>query len=556
MDELSGRIGRFLFYNPWCTLEIVQQVLGRNEDVLERLSDASRFEKLRVVARHCPQGQDAYALTLEGQRELIGRYRSPTSLSDALLMICSRLEKARRAVAQLALSGLLAWSISPWRPSKRGPYFDALAAVNANGRSILLVALLGPPHPNHFAWYLDMLVSWKKWLNANLYLPGVLIFLNPALDTSARTFLSSRWGKESKNPVLIFDGEDVSKLAHWSRLGDKGKETPPGMTAPAASVLLNPDYYLMDARSTPFKKCYTLRYWAEHGKTEPGGMAAFFLKAQMEGIDILEAIARFPGLSVDTWHALYGKMRRVSEWKPSVDRLIQCGFVIADELDGGSYQLTERGLGMLARMMGVGQKQANHYLGWPVRKDRFQRIRPHQELVVKFMLKLKQERALIAWDHNNARYEFWIVRPSLGTGIRRLEIAPDSAGILSMGQSGYRLFWLEVDRGTRRGKRLEAKLEKYFLAHFAIAGQGKVPSILMVIDTPAKAGGKRLQGILEKLVFLSHKHPSAAVRVLLTTWSRLEQIPVSVLDTSAWFCFTEGHASPERFSLRDGLEKG
>jgi hypothetical protein len=217
---------------------------------------------------------------------------------------------------------------------------------------------------------------------------------------------------------------------------------------------------------------------------------------------------------------------------------------------------SEAGLALLAGLAGVSPKAFNRYLGWPVRAGAFRKVEQHQDVVTGFMLHLLREGALAHWSFNAARYTFTLPRPQDGAGLRQVRVYPDSAGVLDWedGQGG--LFWLEVDRGTRRGKRLSWKLEKYFLIHFSLAAPTHVPPILYLVSGPAGREEKRLQAVGRALSCLARTRPGTSLTLLLTTMSKVSAWTGPILDAPVWLRFAGDRLDERKVSLRTLYKEG
>jgi hypothetical protein len=177
LDPTQQAVGRFLFDNPWCSAALIGRFLGLGRSSLGRLSDRALFERIQVPEPGGRGYQALYALTAEGSRRVMNAYRSPRVLAEALLLTYGRLGRSREALSGLAGQGRLAWLLSPWRPSRRAPYFDALFALKIRDQKAALVALASPPEPVKLDWYLDLIAAWNRWSRGERAAPAVLVLL-------------------------------------------------------------------------------------------------------------------------------------------------------------------------------------------------------------------------------------------------------------------------------------------------------------------------------------------------------------------------------------------
>jgi hypothetical protein len=286
---------------------------------------------------------------------------------------------------------------------------------------------------------------------------------------------------------------------------------------PAAA--LDVTAFRFDGRATPYPKAATLRYWAGRDQSRPARAARTFWELGPTRLELLLLLARFPALATDDL-ALLSRRRKGRYWVgPRLAELEAAG--LASQKLPGRWLPSEAGLALLAGLAGVSPKAFNRYLGWPVRAGAFRNLEQHQDVVTGFMLRLLREGALARWSFNAARYTFTLPRPHDGAGLRQVRVYPDSAGVLNWDDGQGGLFWLEVDQGTRRGKRMSWKLEKYFLIHFSLAAPTHVPPILYLVSGPQGREEQRLEAVGRALSRLARTRPGTALTLLLTTTSKL-----------------------------------
>jgi hypothetical protein len=192
LDPTQQAIGRFLFDNPWCSAALIGRFLELGRTSLGRLSNGALFERVQVPQPDQRGYQALYALTAEGSRRVMNAYRPPRLLAEALLLAYQRLERSREALAGLAGEGRLTWSLSPWRPSRRAPYFDALFALKNRDQKAALIALASPPDPAKLDWYLDLLAAWNRWRKDARAAPAALVLLEPSGDVPGQAVLARR----------------------------------------------------------------------------------------------------------------------------------------------------------------------------------------------------------------------------------------------------------------------------------------------------------------------------------------------------------------------------
>ena len=214
------------------------------------------------------------------------------------------------------------------------------------------------------------------------------------------------------------------------------------------------------------------------------------------------------------------------------------------------YLPGEKGLALLAGLSGVKTEAANRYLGFPVRPGQFRTQVEHHRITADFMLRLFSEGSLSAWDFIASRFVFSKLRAPSRPEIRKLVILPDSSGMLSLEGGKRSLFWLEVDRGTRKGRRLDAKLEKYFLAYYAWLSWAPIPPLLYLIETFDERDEARLQEIVRRLEKQGRKHPGTPLTVFVTTGDLLRRSIGLLADARIWRRFQCETYHPDVLSLR------
>lgn len=549
--EKLARASQALFYNPWCTADVLSTLAGLSRDDRRLLADGARFERLAIPAAGGRGYQTVYGLTAAGQRTAAGRYRAPQALAAALLLQHGRLARARQGLAQLAGAGRLLWSLSPWQPKRAGPAFDALLALKAGRERAYLAVLVTPLPGARLAWYLDLLAAWQRWRKAAGAVPAALLLWQPPLEPEGLAVLAAAVrdaaDPDRRSSVAWIDGADLAQETTWQPLGQAALGRAwrePGRVSAAA---LAPGAYLSDGRKSAFPGAATLGGWAhKHSAT-----VAFFLDARAGQIDLLEDLARFPGVSPATLKRLNPQDTARRKLGGRLQALVDAGLVAVTP--DGRVLPTEPGLALLAGLRGVSPRAANRDLGWPVRPGQFKNLLAHQAVVLAFLLRLRDEGVLQAWSYNSHQHLFWVPRPEVEKRLRRVVIQPDSAAGVRLGPKQVGAFWLEVDRGTRQAGRLDWKLEKYFLAAGASYASGKVPLVAYLVDRDGRQEENRLQRVARRLARLARQYPGSSLRVFLATGDLLRRAPAPLLDAPVWREFTRGRLSTGLVSLRDGL---
>lgn len=543
-DEKLTRIGRVLYHNPWCPADVLGALASVGRIDRDLLVGDVCFECLLIPAAGGRGYQSVYGLTAGGQRAFGGLYQSPRRLAQALLLQNERLANARRGLAALARGKALLWSISPWQMNRRSPVFDAFLAVRVGPGQAFLAALVTPMPGARLQWYLDLLAIWTVWRRDSGAVPAVLLLWQPPLEPEGLAVLAAEAGSEPENTLAIVRGPNLALRSVWKLLNPM--QSWPG-SVPAAA--LDPAAYALPGRRSPFPGAATLSGWLrKHDQA-----ASFYIQTQAGTLHLLENLARFPGLTRSDQARLDPQNKAIRRLDARLAALQEAGLAVENHT--GDCFPTENGLTLLAGLRGVSSGEANRYLGWPVRPKQFKNLDAHQASVLAFLLRLRDENVLMAWNYNNHQHLFWIPRERDGERQRRLLIQPDSAAGVHLGANQTATFWLEVDRGTCQGKRLDWKLEKYFLAAGVRLASGKVPPVLYLIDRDGRLEESRLQRVARRLARLAQKYPSCPLSLLLATGDLFRSARGSLLDAAIWRLFYGGRLSPRLVSLRAALER-
>ncbi|HVP22049.1 MAG TPA: replication-relaxation family protein [Anaerolineaceae bacterium] len=275
-------------------------------------------------------------------------------------------------------------------------------------------------------------------------------------------------------------------------------------------------------------------------------------------VQLLESLARFPGLTASGYRVLDPREKSRRAFPHRLSRLCAESLVITGPVGGPEqFYLGEKGLVFLAAVYGMEQKGLNWYLGWPVRARQFRQEAKHNGIALEFMLRLAREKVLAAWDLAATRQEFHQVSSSSTIKGLRLVIFPDSVGALVTGTSRVMLFWLEVDRGTRSGKSLDWKLEKYFLAYRARVASAPVPVILYLVDTGKLLDEGRLRSVGRILQGKAGMYPGSPLVVLLTTRDLVAGVASRPLvEARIWRIFRGGRLEAGLLSLAEAYGGG
>lgn len=567
-EEVQERVAAFLYLNPWSPAHFVGAALGLSGWwTRQALNEPSLVETVSVPKN--PGGRYAsasprpfqvlYALTRDGELRSVGRVNPHAEKARVLVMAYERLAAARALVQWLYQADSLQplWAISPWRPPGAGAEtIDALLFVEnpQNQDRYLLGLLLGPARATP-DWYRAALRGWGRWRKQTNYrYPAVLAFVNPALDLSFVASLG-RHSPLQNGGLLASRGQGGDDL--WQPIHPIIRERvePWPTMEHFAGAWLDPFEFVRLTRETP-QKHLTLRQWAHGSRGKWTRMVEHLLTISYLGIETVDRVASFPGLNAREGRVLIGSQNQAK----ALNRLMQeeqaRGLLAADPLDPKRYHLSAEGLEFLAALDGVSARNANRFLGWPLRSNLYMHQRAHTQLIQAIMSRLAGERALLAWEMFRCKYTYEEISARRGHRLARLVIYPDSAFAFLLGDGRYVNAWLEVDRGTRKGKRFTSQLERYFLVRFARYRPVPAPPVAYVVAPGDGSCEARLQSVVRRLDSLRAIYPKSNLRLALTTEDLLNGPPArdSLSQARIWRVYDNGGLHPETRSLGQALD--
>lgn len=200
------------------------------------------------------------------------------------------------------------------------------------------------------------------------------------------------------------------------------------------------------------------------------------------------------------------------------------------------YALTAHGLALLAAQAGMRPAEFARQRHWPTHKagpavvysvQGLLACRSHSRLVLDFLVGLRRhgpraQHALTAWEHVDCLHEYPFASetgapprdpapPKPGSPLPPtiVRIVPDATGVVRVfgdGPTHYAdtTFWLEVDRGTERGRAVLDKLSRYYRhAHRQWPWDRHMPRLLIVVEHQAEA---RLNYLRERLRWLNQQY--------------------------------------------------
>ena len=562
------RVVNFLYANPWSTPQQISGILGESQPKIRRaLKDTSIFECLTI-----PIDRDAnqrghlrlFALTRIGQIDRVGENRSPELLAQALLMQHYRGSIARKFVGDLASMERINWVLSPWRPTRTAPFFDAMICVRVGlDRAMLVVLAIAPKHVN-MDWYFDILRVWKSWRKRAYAIPATLVFWRPDIAASFIDRLASLAPANNGRAVCYIGNSLLStEEPSWVYLipGKRtARTTEPPWDAGASimSQALCLKHFIYGNRKTPHAYSTTLRYWAQRTSGRLQNEVNFMLSSKLSDVYFLSWCSRYPAFDRNTFNSVVRSKKRKKLLNTKLRRFQQLGYILQINDMEGHFVICPDGLACLAHTAGVDVQSYTRYLGFPSYQAVYSTQREHTNRVLDLIRRLSQDGMLHGWMMSNAKQLFYDIQLAFGKPLKKLTITPDSSGIIKLRPAetapSASFFWLEVDRGTRRGNRFRYQLEKYFLAFFSQQNDLPIPPIIYVVDTKASSDESRLQAVVRVLAGHSKRYANTPLRVILTTGDLLEHYsdsPISI--APIWRVFYSGRHYTDLVNIQDAF---
>jgi DNA-binding MarR family transcriptional regulator len=555
-EKALARITAYLFYNPWSTTREIAALSGLPLwRVQETIVDFPRaIERLSIPWSRDDQRAHAlvHAPTSWAQRRYVGRFRSPKLLASALLMRDQRLAFTRELLMKISAAGSLYWSISPWNARRKGVLFDAIASLSAGPNRAILGVFAHPPHFASLPWYEQAVSDWVAWRekSGNVQ-PANLYICKPTLENqTVKTYLTRKI-KESHGNIIIFTNKpDQGTLPGWHSL------TQNPLTA-VPEVLLSPEGFAhIGIANHPYPGAAQQRTWAERRREEEelGQQVLALLQLSTPEISALTQVGLHPPATINRLRASSGTLRERNQMHAQVRRLENLGLVETHRDSQSTVTITTAGISLLGCLAGVTPELTDELLGWPNRPTTYSRQEAHYQRIYSFLLWLHQAGRAEDWSTMKCRYRFREI--SVGPVRRKIvTIHPDGEGDFIFSDGRRMRFWLEVDRGTRTGRRFSAQLEKYYLIRYARVSPINIPLLLYITDTGDGQDEGRLRSAARRLTEQGRRrYPRSRLQVLFTTGDLIDRFAdADPGRVPIWRRFSGGYLQTTLLSLEDGI---
>jgi len=552
-------VDSLMFWNPWSSVEFLAEMSGISAStVRRRLSQEGKFEAIEIPNQF-GKNRKVFALKRSRQLSLLGLNMHPAFMAEALMMSFARLQSVRDLFSVLHRGGLqISWMISPWRPGHRGSMFDGLLKVATWDGGQMLLAVIHRNQDLNLLGYESLIKAWGRWRKKVPEHPAMLLLLDPGSSSGAvRRF------QEVNDEVVCYRPRSDPE-ERWVYLTKDLKRTdiPPwgrGIGKPPAYFNeLSVKTIHAGVRVTRHPHAESLAEWLiSKNVTGIGQLTTSYLSLRPSEIEMFRWLALFPALDAATYVALnkfnahsHNTIKKYKQlFKQTTNKLQRKGFVTKIMARSDQYALTPKGMLFFSLIVGLEAEEFSRSWGRPERVGKFSFQKSHQALVLRIIQHLCRGGNLVSAGTESNRLIYFDVRRA-PKKLSRIEIRPDVIATLNLNHR-LQTFWIEVDRGTRKGKKLRWKLEKLFYIFFARKKPGPIMPVLYVVACENGNHESRIRYILKLLKRLFALLPGTPLHLLITTADLLEQISGNFIEKPIWREFYLGKVQKRTRSLRE-----
>ena len=574
-QDVFLQIAKVSFWNPWSTSSFIAKRTGFPEQIVsEHLENQYFFEGLTlpILTRDAqPARQKVYMLNRSKQLEIMGLNMKPTFMAQALMMSYSRLNQAREVISFLNTMGAVSWAISPWRPTRKGSLFDGLLKMVTNDGKQMLLGLVVPfPELNEIG-YEHFLKVWEMWRKKTQRLPSALLLWEPKLTLPDARRLSmiplftngdiacyvsledTHPGQEDKWLYLNSKNVYRTSISPW----DRGI----GMHPALFKNIGEQQFFSREVRKTRHPGAETFGYWVQAKKQlEMCNMVEGFLSMRSSELEMFRWLSQYPALDQSTYAEIVTRgnrgalprSRAKNEFDSRMNNPLNRGYAKELENYPSHYVITEQGMKFYGHLSGLDEEILSKNLGFPGLSGKFSFQQKHQDRILKIIGQMAGEGIIESLGTESNRFYFYEIQRTFLEPIKKIEIRPDITGIIRI-QDYHQYFWLEVDRGTRKGRKIIWKLEKMFLIFHAKYSSFLIPPIFFIIDCEDGKNENRIRYIAKKLTTMYQKFPNTPLQVMLTSAELMDQIEGAFLTKRIWRRYYLGKMETTTRSLEELL---
>ena len=573
--QLTTVVHRILFWNPWSTVDFIAELAGFAErTVREKLAADPAVETIETPSEFGSKTDTVYALTRRAQLELYGRNIDPRFMAEALMMGYSRLRKGRDIIRKLHLNGLkMPWVISPWRPTRRGALFDGLLKVEAPKGSQMLVGVIGYHSDSTFFGEEQLVKDWQQWRKKHASLPATLLFWDPRFIVGEAKQIRE-FSRNENGDVVCFFPENSDPEKRWVYL-NSSKFSPTGLPpwgrgSPSSLKALEKteiEHFHPNIRKRRYPHAETFQQWlAGNHQDGVGRYVPDFLELSNKEIMMLRWLLLYPALDRQTFveiaaNSLGGPVYESSRstlkrvFNQRIKKLTNLGYAKEIEDFASHYALTDNGMGFFSALSGFDTDVMAAIWGHPERTGKFSYQQEHQKRILSLIRKIATDGVLVGAGTESNRMVFYDIQ-RISVEIPRIEIRPDLIVTVRFDENKDQTFWIEVDRGTRKGRKIRWKLEKMFNIFYAQKKPFRIEPILYVVDCGDIRNEGRVRYILDLLKKVYDRYPNTRLRVLVTSADMLDQGNGGFLEQPIWREFYLGKVDRLPRSLKESMIGG
>jgi hypothetical protein len=221
----------------------------------------------------------------------------------------------------------------------------------------------------------------------------------------------------------------------------------------------------------------------------------------------------------------------------------------------GHYALTQEGMRFFSLLNGIGSDVMSGSWGHPEKIGKFAFQQAHQTRVLGIIRKIAREGILLHAGTESNRLVFYDIE-FVSERIPKIEIRPDVIISVQVNETARQSFWIEVDRGTRKGEKIRWKLEKMFKIFYAHKNPFGIEPVLYMIDCGDIHNESRVRYILNLLKNLSSYYPRVPLQVMVTSADLFDHVRGTFLTQPIWRMFYLGRVEKTPQSLAEIFLQG
>lgn len=479
-------IAQCIFDHKALPASLISKLTRYSLDTVYQTLKAPEFESVKIPISHHKYNRSSvrlHTLSPIGEKYL-GRFRNPEAVHAAVAMSYYRLPSTWYLLERYNKSSELLWSLTPWRPSEKSPWFDGLFCLRYSGNKAKLMGFVNLDTFTDPALYFDYIQAWIELLKSIVsmsHAPARLVIFAPEMNRTLYNYLSKSF-ENQPGEIMFWGLEGYNNYFQLHLPLYKGWKKH-SFAQPVLRTFLDKDRFDHEIRFSPFPKSVT----EKSTSSDP----SFFAFKELPTLSrpaprILRRVGEYPTLPLSEYAKYFSWSKKLKKELRSKFRYLEDeGYLRKITVKNEGYALTEKGVLLVAGVNGVGVDEARRFLGRPDEIKRFKRERRHLTSSKQAAMYLQSKLDVIHWEFLNTRIRFEKISFPFGNQTaKQVVVEPDSILYLKDKNSGNpEALWLELDRGTRQGEeRVRRQLEKYFLIMMAKLQPKPIAPVLYIVD--------------------------------------------------------------------------